>query len=103
MLSAPPTPGAGDEDAPFFNVNADHAAAPLATALEADAVLFLTDVDRGQAEEIMTRLLSGFSEHFASTEPPPVALGYYEVTPGSAEPSLKEVLPALFAATSLIH
>ena len=29
---------------PFFNVNADHAVAPLAEALEVEAVLFLTDV-----------------------------------------------------------
>jgi acetylglutamate kinase len=29
---------------PFHNVNADHAAAPLARALDADALLFLTDV-----------------------------------------------------------
>lgn len=33
------TPGA-----PFFNVNADHAVAPLAKGLACDAVLFLTDV-----------------------------------------------------------
>ena len=67
------------------------------------SVLFLTDVDRGQAEEIMTRLLSSFSERFASTEPPPVALGYFEVTPGSAELSVKAVLPTLFAAISSTH
>ena len=31
--------------APFYNINADHAAGPLARAFGCDAVLFLTDVD----------------------------------------------------------
>lgn len=31
-------------DAPFYNVNADHAAGPLCRALDCDALLFLTDV-----------------------------------------------------------
>jgi len=30
---------------PFFNINADHAAAPLCKAFECDAMIFLTDVD----------------------------------------------------------
>jgi acetylglutamate kinase len=30
---------------PFFNINADHAAGPLCSALRCDALLFLTDVD----------------------------------------------------------
>lgn len=42
------TPGAtttpGD-DQPFFNINADHAVAPLGRALDCDAILFLTDVE----------------------------------------------------------
>lgn len=33
-----------DAATPFFNLNADHAAGPLAKALRCDAVLFLTDV-----------------------------------------------------------
>lgn len=37
-------PGAGGADAPFFNLNADHAAGPLCRALQCDALLFLTDV-----------------------------------------------------------
>lgn len=46
------------EDGPrdrFYNVNADHAAAPLARALECDAMLFLTDV-AGVLDESGNRL-----------------------------------------------
>jgi acetylglutamate kinase len=34
----------GDGTAPFFNLNADHAAGPLCAALRGSAMLFLTDV-----------------------------------------------------------
>lgn len=37
-------PRRGFPEEPFYNINADHAVAPLAAALGADAVLFLTDV-----------------------------------------------------------
>jgi acetylglutamate kinase len=37
-------PRRGRPEEPFYNINADHAVAPLAEALGADAVLFLTDV-----------------------------------------------------------
>jgi hypothetical protein len=65
------------------------------------SVLFLTDVDRPQAEQIMERLLSGFCEHFAAVEPPPVSLGYFEVGPASSQPTVKEVLPAVFAGAPI--
>lgn len=35
----------GDQSQPFFNINADHAAAPLCKAFGCDAMIFLTDVD----------------------------------------------------------
>lgn len=38
------TTGPGEDDGPFYNVNADMAAGPLARALGAKALLFLTDV-----------------------------------------------------------
>ncbi|MCP3917074.1 MAG: acetylglutamate kinase [bacterium] len=41
---APLAPGSPGDASHFYNVNADQAAAPLAHALEADALLFLTDV-----------------------------------------------------------
>lgn len=41
IASVAPGPSA---QAPFFNINADHAAAPLAKAFRCEAVLFLTDV-----------------------------------------------------------
>ena len=42
--TAPLAAGASGPDARFYNINADHAVAPLAAALEAQAVLFLSDV-----------------------------------------------------------
>ncbi len=48
-------PRRGKPEEPFYNINADHAVAPLARALEADAVLFLTDVPAvrdGQGEPL---------------------------------------------------
>jgi acetylglutamate kinase len=42
IASVAPRPGNASE--PFFNINADMAAATLAQALDADALLFLTDV-----------------------------------------------------------
>ena len=39
-----PREGADDADEPFYNVNADHAAGALARALDADALLLMTDV-----------------------------------------------------------
>jgi acetylglutamate kinase len=41
IASVAPGPSA---QSPFFNINADHAAAPLARAFRCEAVLFLTDV-----------------------------------------------------------
>lgn len=48
----------GDQSAPFFNVNADTAAAPLCKAFACDALLFLTDVPgvRGADGERLPRL-----------------------------------------------
>jgi hypothetical protein len=60
------------------------------------AVLFVSDVDRARAEQIVARLVHDFQQRFASVEAPRVELGYYEVRPGSREVSAKEVLPVVF-------
>jgi acetylglutamate kinase len=51
-------PGASRGEAHFYNVNADLAAGPLARAIEADALLFLTDVAGvlGAEQELMPAL-----------------------------------------------
>ncbi len=67
------------------------------------SVLFLTDVDRGGAEEIMVRLLQEFSERFPRAAEPTVSLAYFEVTPTARETTLKEVLLSLFSAESSAH
>jgi acetylglutamate kinase len=48
----------GDASEPFYNINADHAAAPLCKAFDCEALLFLTDVPgvRGQHGDVLRRL-----------------------------------------------
>jgi hypothetical protein len=60
------------------------------------AVLLLTDVQRAQAEAILSRLLADFGARFAPSARLDVALGYHEIAPGRGGTTLKEVLPALF-------
>jgi hypothetical protein len=67
------------------------------------SVLFLTDVDRGGAEEIMGRLLHDFIDRFPAASEPPVSLHYFEVTPANRSASLKDVLLALFVASPTAH
>jgi hypothetical protein len=61
------------------------------------AVLVLADVDRQRAEEIVERLLAGFSEQYAQVGAPAIQLGYFEVTPQHKHLTVKEVLPLVFA------
>ncbi len=60
------------------------------------AVLFLADVDREQADGIVRRLLDDFAGRFPSVHPAAPVMGFYQVEPGCAELSVKEVLPAVF-------
>ena len=59
-------------------------------------VLLLTDVDRAGAERIVRRILQDFCERFATLEQPRVRLGWFEVPPGTATLTVKQVLPAVF-------
>lgn len=59
-------------------------------------VMMLTDVDRAGAERIVRRLLDEFRERFATLEDPPIALGFFEVAPGTAHLTVKQVLPTVF-------
>ena len=59
-------------------------------------VLLLTDVDRAGAERIVRRILADFGERFATLEEPRLRLGWFEVPPGTATLSVKQVLPAVF-------
>ena len=59
-------------------------------------VMMLTDVDRDKAERIVRRLLAEFRERFATLEDPPIALGFYEVPPGTSILTVKQVLPIVF-------
>src|SRR5262245_46070934 len=63
------------------------------------AVLVLADVDRARAEEIVSRLLSGFAEQVAQVGAPEIDLGYVEVTPQHKHLTVKEVLPLVFGVT----
>ena len=61
-------------------------------------VLFLADVDRERAEEIIERLLQGFRERFVPAIDSSVDLGFFEIRPGSTGVTVRDVLPAVFAA-----
>ena len=60
------------------------------------AVVFLADVDLARAKQILDRLLAAFCAQVALVQLPALDLGFYEVTPGTRELSVKEVLPELF-------
>jgi len=59
----------GDQSAPFFNVNADHAAAPLCKAFRCEALLFLTDVPgvRGADGQVLRTLTPRDCERLVAT------------------------------------
>ncbi len=67
------------------------------------AVFLLADADRQRAEEIIERLLNGFRETFTPAHDQNIALHYFEVTPGEADLTVRDVLPSLFAKTPVAH
>jgi hypothetical protein len=67
------------------------------------SVLFLTDVDREGAEDIMARVLIEFHNEYPSMSTPSISLGYFEIGPESVDKTLKEVLPTLFTESMLRH
>jgi hypothetical protein len=60
------------------------------------AVLFVADVGREQAEQVLERLLQDFHVRFPSAAPVELQVGYFRVEPGSVELTAKTVLPSLF-------
>ena len=60
------------------------------------AVLFLADVDRARAEEIVQRAVAGFRSQFALAADPEIVVRYFDLGPGSARVTVRDVLPALF-------
>src|SRR3989442_7128528 len=66
-------------------------------------VLLLTDVDVEKASGIVHRLLGEFHENFPSANEPSIGLGFFEVAPGVADVSVKNVLPNLFATPPKSH
>jgi GGDEF domain-containing protein len=60
------------------------------------AMLFLRDVDHDQAVSVVERLRASFEHEFPSIEPMRVTIRYFEVPPGRAELSVKQVLPSVF-------
>ena len=59
-------------------------------------VLFLTDVDRAGAEEILRRNLASFGEAFATTSEPAISLGFFEMNSLTQKATVKDVLPQIF-------
>ena len=66
-------------------------------------VLLLTDVDESGARRVVTRILEDFREHFPAPTDPPLALGYFQISTESGEPTAKDVLPRLFASPPPCH
>ncbi len=64
------------------------------------AVLFLADVNRGQATEIVQRLASDFAGRFPAVAEPDLVIGTFEVEPGQRTLLVKDVLPAVFPPRS---
>jgi hypothetical protein len=62
------------------------------------AVLFLADVTRDQAREIMARLAREFEQRFPALASRDLGMGFFEVAPGCADLQVKDVLPAVFPA-----
>ena len=67
------------------------------------AVFLLADADRQRAEEIIERLLNGFRETFTPAQDQHIALHYFEVIPGRAKLTVRDVLPSLFGRTHVSH
>lgn len=61
------------------------------------ALVFLADVNQKQAREIMDRVITTFRNEFPTRRDPELELRYYDVPPGCAELTVKQVLPAVFA------
>ena len=60
------------------------------------AVVFLADVDAARARQIFDRVAADFAAQVALAEAPERKLRFYEVTPGTQELAVKDVLPELF-------
>ena len=65
------------------------------------AVLYLADVDRGKASEVLDRLMESFQAEFSSASAPSVEIRFFEVKPGGGLPSVKDVLTTIFAGYTL--
>jgi hypothetical protein len=61
------------------------------------AVLLMTDIEELTARKVMERLAADFAARFGPRTDVPVTFGYYAVAPGQT-PTVKDVLPGLFAA-----
>ena len=62
------------------------------------ALLFLADVRPDQARSVVERLVDGFQREFPSAEGPSLRIRYFEVPAGTTEVTVKQLLPAVFAA-----
>lgn len=62
------------------------------------AVLFVADVDRAQAEQVLERLIQDFHVRFPAAAPVDLEVGYFCVEPGAGELTAKAVLPSLFGS-----
>ena len=64
-------------------------------------VLHLADVDRPRTEEVLQRLISDFNQEYPSMVDAEFDVRCFEIKPGSAELSVKDVLTDLFTPPRL--
>jgi GGDEF domain-containing protein len=62
------------------------------------ALVFLSDVDPEQARSVVERLVAGFQRETAAIGVPALRSRYLEVPRGTADLTVKQVLPAVFAS-----
>lgn len=66
-------------------------------------VLYLADVDRTSAVDVLARLFSEFCDEFPSTDPPRFEQRMLEVRPGLQALTVKTVLTSVFGASDSLH
>lgn len=61
------------------------------------AVIYLADVDRALAQQVLDRLIADFEEEYPSFDEAPPARVYFEIKPAASPVTVKEVLTEIFA------
>jgi GGDEF domain-containing protein len=64
-------------------------------------VVYLADIDRTQAQEVLDRLIADFCEEYPAVECPAFEARFFEVKPGSSSLRVRDVLTEIFSSRTL--